>query len=75
MSTPSCDNKPSSDWLIQIPLSELVALQGLPAQMGALQAENAKLRRELEGLRNIAFQTLEKVSELRREVKSCQPKG
>ena len=73
MLTQSCDNKPGSPWLIQIPLNELAALQALPAQMAALQNENHQLRREIEGLRTIQSQTLQKLGDLARAVNRCQP--
>ena len=61
---------PAADWTIQIPLSELVALQGLPAQMEELKAENKQLRRELEALRNIQSQMMIRLSDAIRERKS-----
>lgn len=60
----------ASDWLIQIPLSELVALQALPAKIEELEKDNKQLRRELEGLRNISSQCLQKLGDVCREVKS-----
>lgn len=60
---------PADDWTIQVPLSALVALQGLPGRMNKLEAENAQLRRELEALRNIQSETLQKLADIRRERK------
>lgn len=60
-------SNPAPDWSIQIPLSELVALQGLPARMEQLEAENAHLRRELEALRIIQSQTLQLFADFKRE--------
>lgn len=57
------------DWGITLPLSALLALQELPEQMAALQAENVKLRRELEALRVIQSQTLQLVADLKRSLK------
>ena len=65
MSIPSTS---SANWLIQIPLSELVALQALPARMEGLEAENKQLRRELEGLRRIQSETLQTLGDLRRSL-------
>lgn len=56
------------DWSIQIPLSELVALQGLPARMEELQKDNAQLRRELDALHALYSQTLQAFSDLKREL-------
>ena len=58
---------PAADWTIQIPLSELVALQGLPAQMEELKAENKQLRRELEALRRIQSAMMMRLSDAIRE--------
>lgn len=61
---------PAADWTIQIPLSELVALQGLPAQMEELKAENNQLRRELEALRRIQSEMMMRLADAIRERKS-----
>jgi len=58
-----------ADCSIQIPLSELAALQALPTKMEALEAENKQLRREVEALRNIQSQTLQLVGDLRRDLR------
>lgn len=58
-----------SDWSIQIPLSSLVALQGLPMRMEELSNENAQLRRELDALRIITTQAMEVLADLRREIR------
>ena len=57
----------ADDWSIQIPLSSLVALQGLPMRMEELEKENNQLRRELDALRVISTQTMELLSDLRCE--------
>ena len=58
----------TSDWSIQIPLSSLVALQGLPMRMEELEKANVQLRRELEALRTINSQLMEVVANLRQEL-------
>lgn len=58
-----------NDWFIQIPLSELVALQGLPTKMEDLERSNAQLRRELEALRRINSEALQLLGDLRREIR------
>lgn len=72
---PSCNppSAPSGSWLIQVPLSELVALQELPAQMEGLKKENQQLRRELDGLRRIQSETIQALGDLRRSLKKGQP--
>lgn len=57
----------NSDWLIQVPLSELVALQNMTSIVDSLRAENAQLRRELDGLRRVQCETMQVVGDLRRE--------
>jgi hypothetical protein len=59
----------AADWLIQIPLSELAALQGLPARMENFEKENAQLRRELEALRRNFSDALVLIGDLRQELR------
>lgn len=58
-----------NDWFIQIPLSELVALQGLPARIEALEKANVQLRKELEALRRIQSEGLQLIGDLRRDIR------
>lgn len=58
-----------NDWSIQVPLSALVALQGLPGRMDGLEKENAQLRREVDALRRINSETLQVLGDLRREMR------
>lgn len=62
-----------SDWSISIPLSELVALQGLPAKMELMEIENKQLRKEIEALRCLYSQALEVLGDIKRELR--QPRG
>ena len=59
----------ASDWSIQIPLSELVALQGLPARMERLQEDNAQLRREVNALHALYSQLLQAFSDYKRDLR------
>ncbi len=52
----------SQDWLVQVPISELVKLQAQPEEI-------ARLRTEIEGLRNMYFELLEKFADVRRELR------
>lgn len=61
-----CADRPQ-DWSLQVPLSALVDLQGLPERMNKLEAENKQLRKELEALRLIQSQTLQVIADMRRE--------
>lgn len=58
---------PPPDWSVLVPLSALMALQELPAQMQQLKTENAQLRRELEALRNIQSQMMIKLGDALRQ--------
>lgn len=58
-----------NDWFIQIPLSELVALQGLPARIEGLEQSNAQLRKELEALRRIQSEGLQILGDLRHDIR------
>lgn len=68
-------NAPAPQWSVSLPLSQLLELQSLAPRMKDLENENVQLRRELEGLRNIQYQTLEKLGDVLRQLKSCQPQG
>lgn len=59
----------ASDWSIQIPLSELVALQELPARMAELEKDNVQLRRELNALHALYSQTLQALSDFKRDMR------
>lgn len=58
-----------TDWSIQVPLSALVALQGLPGRMEQVERDNAQLRREVEALRRINSEALQALGDLRREMR------
>lgn len=58
---PSCD-----DWLVQVPLGQLMELQNSLKVQKKLQDDNNQLRRELDGLRGILSQTMELLADMRR---------
>lgn len=60
---PYCD-----DWLVQVPLSQLLELKQSFENQRSMQDENAQLRREIEGLRRVQSETLEKMSDLCRDL-------
>lgn len=64
---------PGNDWLVQVPLSELVALQNMTSEFDKLRAENAQLRREVEGLRRVQSETMQVLGDLRREFRRAVP--
>lgn len=62
-----------SDWLVQVPLSQLVELQNMTAEMEKLREENKRLLNRVDGLHRTLFDTMEKLGELRRKGKyECQ---
>lgn len=65
---------PPNDWLVQVPLSQLVELQGMATEMEKLREENRRLLNRVEGLHRTLFDTLEKLGELQRKngKYSCQ---
>lgn len=58
---------PPTDWLVQVPLSQLVALQGMEAELVALRDENERLTKRLEGLHRTTYEMMEVIRELRRK--------
>lgn len=64
---------PPSDWLVQVPLSQLVELQEMTVEMQKLRDENRRLQNRVEGLHRTLFDALEKLGELQRKGRySCQ---
>lgn len=57
-----------SDWLLSVPINDLMELRQLIPEFHKVQDENAQLRRELEALRRIQSETLQLVGDLRRQV-------
>ena len=56
---------PSSNWMVQVPVNDLLALMGLEEELKNCRAENAQLRREMDGLRRIQSETMQVVGDLR----------
>jgi len=59
---------PGADWLVQVPLSQLVALQTLLPEVEKLRAENKALSNRLDGLHRTLYDTMEMVADLRRSL-------
>lgn len=57
-----------NDWLVQVPLSQLLELKNSFEQQERIQQENAQLRREIEGLRRVQSETLIVLADLRKSV-------
>ena len=58
------------DWLVSIPFADLNALVNQLDGMDALKADNAQLRREMDGLRNMFSELFIQVGELKKERKT-----
>ena len=59
----------SREWSVNIPFADLQMLLDHVGSMEKAQEENAQLRRELEGLRNMFSELQTAFGELRRELK------
>lgn len=57
---------PSSDWLVQVPLSQLVEIQGVLPELEQMRDENKQLKARIEGLHRTLFDALELLRELRK---------
>lgn len=64
-----CSRK-DNEWMVNIPLSELIKLVEYQQRQSAEQDELSRIRLELSGLRNLYSEVLGVISELRREIKS-----
>lgn len=60
---------PPNDWMVSVPLSQLVEMQQSMQQFEAMRDENAKLQRRIDGLHRTVFDLMEVVGGLRRESK------
>lgn len=62
-------------WMVSVPMDDLLALCGAVQEINQHNNNTAQLRRELDGLRGILNECMLALGDLRRQVKSCQPKG
>lgn len=60
-----------SDWLVQVPLLELVALKNMSEDLVKIRAENEQLRREIQGLRRVQSEMMQLCGDLRKALKSA----
>lgn len=65
---PTVPNR-SKEWYVNIPFSDLNMLVNQLEILDSIQEENAQLRREMDGLRNMYNDLLVVFGELRRELK------
>lgn len=60
---------PKAEWYVNIPFSDLHKLVNQVETLDTMKKENAQLRRELDGLRNMFSELQIAFGELRREIK------
>lgn len=56
---------PGQNWTINVPVNDLLALMGLEDELKQCRAENAQLRREMDGLRRIQSESMQVLGDLR----------
>ena len=61
---PSYDN-----WLVSIPLAQLLEIKNAADEQKQLKAENEQLRREIEGLRRIQCDTMMALGDIKRTLR------
>lgn len=59
----------AGDWMVSIPLDELMKLKQQPEIFDQLKAENAQLRRELDALRNLFSEMIQQFGDIKRELR------
>lgn len=63
-------SKPRDDnWYVNIPFSDLHILMNQLESLGEIKAENAQLRREMNGMRNMFTELQVSFGDLRKELK------
>ena len=54
------------NWMVQVPIKDLLKLADMLNGISAIQQENQTLRRELDGLRRVQSEQLEIIGDMRR---------
>ena len=62
-------NPRENDWYVNIPFSDLHVLMNQLESLDEIKAENAQLRREMNGMRNMFTELQVSFGELRKELK------
>lgn len=60
---------PENDWLVSVPLTELLALKNMTLDFAKLREENEQLRREINGLRNVQAEIMQLCGDMRKSLK------
>lgn len=65
---------PTNDWLVSVPLNQLVSLQNAVSENQALREEIKRLNSRIDGLHRSQYELMEVVGELRRQstVPACR---
>lgn len=59
----------ADDWMVSLPLSQLLALKQQPEMFEQMKQENAQLRRELDALRNMYSEMIQQFGDIKRELR------
>lgn len=57
------------DWLVQVPLRDLLELQSLIPQVEQLRLENKALVQRIEGLHRALYDTIEVIGDIRKNLR------
>lgn len=59
----------ADNWLVSLPLEELVKLKQQQELFDEMKKENAQLRRELDALRNLYSEMIQQFGDIKRELR------
>ena len=59
----------ADEWMVSLPLSQLLALKQQPEMSEQMKQENAQLRRELDALRNLYSEMIQQFGDIKRELR------
>ena len=59
----------AGDWMVSLPLDELMKLKQQPEMFDQLMDENTQLRRELDALRNLYCEMIQQFGDIKRELR------
>ena len=61
-------DSPSSQWFVQVPITDLLALQNMVGELEKVRMENAQLYKRIEGLHRTLYDTMEVINDIKRQV-------
>lgn len=59
----------ADEWMVSLPLSQLLALKQQPEMFEQMKQENAQLRLELDALRNMYSEMIQQFGDIKRELR------